>query len=1087
MKQNEYLYILGVPNFGNYESSAALLKIPRAGGAMEYVCIGEDRITRLKHTYLFPLRGIHYCLQTMGLQDLRQVDYIVTDYARVPRWINSGQGYRKLEHDYLKVMLDFPRDKILVADHHAAHAASAFYPSGYDEAAVLVVDGVGSRLNTQSLFHMTYDETRDIERGNHWGIGRLYSMITGAVLPYGPEKGYGKVMGLAPYGEHQPGPVLEFGALDQGMTSDYSGFFTRFPNSRLVAKGVARCEDRERVTDPYPSRVAYDVQQECERQFVRMAQYAHDKTGSTRLCVSGGVALNGAANLRILEETPIKEVWVQPGCSDTGMPFGLALWGYFNIMKPEPARRARATMKHAYTGRSYTDQEIDGDLAQFGIAHRPATPAEVGGMVADGKVFAWFDGASEFGPRALGHRSIVADPRGLHMKDHLNSAVKFREGYRPYAPSMLAEHAAEWLELEGPSPFMLLLPRVRESKRALIPAVTHIDHTTRPQTVTLTEQGDYYRMIKAFYERTGVPLVLNTSFNINKEPIVETPLDALICALGTAIDYLYLQGRLVDCAPYRKPELIETMMATRKARADEEWKIITQKYLVSYDTAERDRYLEEENKISAWYRDYRAKYELEKAMLGWTQAGSRVLIAGTRQHTRALYMYIPDFPQLKIAGFVPFDHLRGEQEPFSVYESVNLGDVDWTKVDAVLVSSHEYQEAVSRAVRTANATVPIVQIYDDACDSLAMILPGRWPVMNPLEARAHDLRVNRTKHITAGNIDFDFQPSLPSIKDRYAVIVAYHYCHPKGGSRFPGLKGVTPDELDAQLEQLGREFTFVTMSQLLDADLKLPHSVAVVTFDDGLKDFWEHAAPVLARRKVAASVYCASAPLMTGKVLDVHRIHLLHGKLGTAALAARFNERLAKVTHKYELDDPKALGINNPYQYDDPETRQFKIAVNYTLPYDVVSPILQTLMQEIFGDERALVEHLYLSLQDMKRMQAAGHDIGIHTHSHPILSRLAEADQRYELSTAAQFFRENLGPSAIHVAYPYGRPGTWNHLSKKLMKDLGFIGGVTMGRGVAKPQDLSARWEIPRFDVRDLFDKDNKLQSALIETLFSGD
>jgi carbamoyltransferase len=1086
MSESEYLYILGVPNFANYEASAALLKIPKAGGVIQYVCIGEDRITRIKHTYLFPLLGIHYCLQAMGLEDLSQVDYLATDYARVPRWINSGQGYRKLEHDYLKINLDFPREKILVIDHHAAHAASAFYPSGFDEAAVLVVDGVGSRLNTQSLFHMTFDRTVEIERGNYWGIGRLYSMVTAGVLPYGPEKGYGKVMGLAAYGATQPGPVLNFGCVDEGMTTDYSAFFTRFPNSRLIAKGVQRCEDRQKVLSPYAARAAFDVQQECERQFVRMARYAYEKTGSKRLCISGGVALNGAANLRILNETPIEELWIQPGCSDTGIPFGLSLWGYFNLLKPDEAKRARVIMKHAYTGRAYRNEEIDDVLSRFGISHRPITPAEVGQIVSDGRVVAWFDGSSEFGPRALGHRSIVADPRQSHMKDYLNASVKFREGYRPYAPSIMAEHAAEWLELDVPSPFMLLLPRVRAEKRALVPAITHIDHTTRPQTVTEPEQGDYYRMIKAFYERTGVPMVLNTSFNINKEPIVETPLDALICALGTAVDYLYLQGRLVECAPYRTPELIARMTTLRKERAEEEWRIVTRKYLVTYDVADRDRFLEEENKIAAWYRDYRAKYEVEKAMQIWRERKSRILIAGTRQHTRCLYMYIPEFPNLSVVGFVPFDHLGGEQDSFGAYRELTLAEIPWNEVDAVLVSSHEHQDAVARAVRAVNARVPIVEIYDDACDSLALILPERWPILNPIEARAHDLRVRRTKHITAGNIDFDFQPSLPTIEDRYAVILTYHYCHPKTDDVFPGLKSITPEELDRQVEQLNREFQFVTVAQLLDADLKLPHSVAVLTFDDGLRDFQDHAMPVLARWKVPATIYCPSAPLMSRRLLDVHRIHLLHGRLGIAGFRARFDRLLATVPNDYELDSLEALGIENPYQYDDEETRKFKTQLNYELPYDVIAPILQKMVEETFGPEAAIVERLYLGIKDLKEVQAAGHDVGIHTHTHPILSRLNERDQRCELSTAAQFFRDSLGLRTIHVAYPYGRPGTWNHLTKKVMKDLGFIGGVTMARRVAKPQDLSARWEIPRFDVRDLFDKDNKLQTAAIETLFTG-
>jgi peptidoglycan/xylan/chitin deacetylase (PgdA/CDA1 family) len=226
---------------------------------------------------------------------------------------------------------------------------------------------------------------------------------------------------------------------------------------------------------------------------------------------------------------------------------------------------------------------------------------------------------------------------------------------------------------------------------------------------------------------------------------------------------------------------------------------------------------------------------------------------------------------------------------------------------------------------------------------------------------------------------------------------------------------------------------------------------------------------------------------LNGRLLDVHRIHLLHASLGLEKFRARFNELLAQVRNDYERDDPKALGIRDLYSYDDDETRTFKLALNYELPYGVVSPILQTIVEETFGEERALVEKLYLSVDDLEASRAAGHDIGIHTHSHPILSRLSETHQRQELSRAAQFFREHLGLRDIHVAYPYGRPGTWNHLTKKLMKGLGFTGGLTMARRVCKPQDLSARWEIPRLDVRDAFDRDNKLQTTAIEMLFTGD
>jgi len=214
----DFTYVLGVPNFANYEASASLIRVPHGGGDIAYVSIAEDRLTRTKHTYAFPLRGIQYCLEAFGLESLEQIDFIYTDYARLPRWMNSGPGYRKLEHDYLKLRLRYPRERIRVIDHHDGHAGAAFHLSPFDEAAVLVVDSLGSRINTQTLYHFRADGAHVLERGNIWGIGRLYSLITGSVLPYGPEKGFGKTMGLAPYGAAHPGPVLDFKARDRSAT-----------------------------------------------------------------------------------------------------------------------------------------------------------------------------------------------------------------------------------------------------------------------------------------------------------------------------------------------------------------------------------------------------------------------------------------------------------------------------------------------------------------------------------------------------------------------------------------------------------------------------------------------------------------------------------------------------------------------------------------------------------------------------------------------------------------------------------------------------------------------------------------------------
>lgn len=212
------MYILGVPNFANYEATASLIYVPPGEGEIEYVSVAEERLARIKHTYAFPLRGIHYCLQAFGLESLDQIDYIYTDYARLRRWLNSGPGYRKLEHDYLKIRLKYPTERIRVIDHHDAHAASAFYPSPFDEAAVLLVDSLGSRLNTQTLYRFAGLDAHVIERGDHWGIGRLYSLVTGSVLRTVPKRDSARRWGLAPYGRVHPGPVLDFGARDAGMT-----------------------------------------------------------------------------------------------------------------------------------------------------------------------------------------------------------------------------------------------------------------------------------------------------------------------------------------------------------------------------------------------------------------------------------------------------------------------------------------------------------------------------------------------------------------------------------------------------------------------------------------------------------------------------------------------------------------------------------------------------------------------------------------------------------------------------------------------------------------------------------------------------
>ena len=1078
----DYIYILGVPNFANYEATAALIRVPRDGGDVGYVTVAEERLARVKHTYDFPLRGVEYCLQAFGLESLDQVHYIYTDYARLPRWLNSGPGYRKLEHDYVKLRLKYPQHRIRIVDHHDAHAASAFYPSAFDEAAVLVVDALGSRLNTQTLYHFQGGAARALERGDNWGIGRLYSLVTGTVLPYGPEKGFGKTMGLAPYGRVHPGPVLEFNARDSGMTTDYSAFCTRAPLSRIVAPDVRRCEDREAVLEPYFARAAFDVQQECERQMVRMAQHAYERTGSRNICVAGGVGLNGLANARILRDTPFERIFITPGCSDTGLGLGLALWGYFQEVATPDSNPVSVSMPHAYTGRSYPVDAITPLLREHGIDYEPAAPEAVAALIASGHVIGWFDGGSEFGPRALGHRSILADPRSPDMKDTLNRRVKFREGYRPYAPSILAEHAADWLHLDCESPFMLLVVEVREDKRSLVPAITHVDHTTRPQTVTAAANPRYHRMLTEFHRLTGVPMVLNTSLNINREPIVETPIDVLICAFGTAIDFLYVEGLLIDARRYAHPELVARLTAARAATLDAEWRAITAKHLTQYDPVERDAYLAEENLIAEWHRPYRAKYELEGALSRWLETAATAVIVGTRAHTQCLYQHIAGFPRLAVAAFVAFDDLPGEAGELDIFPETVLAGVDWTGVDVVLVSTHEYQDvAVHRLQAVVPAGVEVFTLYDGAGDSLLHVLPGRWPIVNAVVGSP------RPAAVTTARAAVDFEaPALSSgTAERYALIVNYHYCHPPDGF-LKGTKAILPAEFDAHLRALRQNFVCTTIRELMNPDARLPEAVAVVTFDDGLKDVVEHALPILQRWQVPATVYCSSSPLKDRNVLNVHRSHLLQARLGLERFREEFQRSLAS-QGPVDVEPLARLGLRDMYTYDDEPTRRFKTLLNFELPYPVLDVVLRELTEAFIGEDHDIVPRLYMSTDDLRQCQDAGLEIGAHGHEHRVQSRLSDEEQLREMTISADYFARTFGLRDMPWSYPWGFAGSWTATTKRLLESSGFSSAATMVRAIVKPSDLRARWELPRFDVRDVFDDSGALKGDKIRALFSAD
>ena len=1083
LDKKDWHVLLGVPNFANYESAAAVVAVPRGGGAIRYHCISEDRLTREKHSYTFPLRSIDYCLAAFGLDGLADVERIFTDYARLPRWHNSGPAYRKLEHDYLKAKLDFPRERIEILDHHDAHAASCYYPSGFEEAAVLIVDGMGSALETQSLYHGRGETLELIERGRGWGVGKLYSIVTGQVLPYGPEKGFGKVMGLAPYGEAHPGPVLDFGARNEGLTTDYSGFYSRQPVSRLLAENLPRCTDRKQVMEPAFARAAYDVQCECEEQLVRMARHAHERTGSTRLCLAGGVILNGRANHLILERTPIEEIWMPPCVSDCGIPFGLALWGAYNG-PPERAERLSVAMPHAYTGREIGDAEIEAELGRAGVAWRETDCEQVAGLIAEGKVVAWFDGASEYGPRALGHRSILADPTREDMKEVLNSGVKFREAYRPYAPSVLAEHARDWFDLLAPSPFMLHVCTVKADKRVRVPAITHVDGTARIQEVSREHSPRYWALIEAFRRRSGVPLLLNTSFNVNREPIVETVADALICALRTKIDVLVFNGRiLVACDDYRDPGITQGLTEQRSDDDDAKMERLHARYLTGFDPAERDAFLERENATAAWYLAGAPRYEAEKLVARAWQEGLRLLVAGTAGHAQVLYEYLPDVEALTVVGAVQVGAGPGEPGVWPPgWPSVALDGIDWSQADLVLISTHEYQDEAVAALEAAGCPLPIATLYDSAMDSLYFTLPEGAVRLHEIgEAPRSAAAVRAIDEVAGAGDDRDGG----GLAERYGFVVNYHFVRPAEGAAFEGQVGITPEALGDQLRALADNFAFVTASELADPAAGLDESSALVTFDDGLKDVIDYAAPVLRRFGIRATVFLPTLPYAEGRVIQTHKRQLIMGRLGAERFRKAFYERLDGQV--FEREDPARIGVVNAYRYDSEEVRRFKLDLNYCIPYAVLDPLLDRLFAELFGEERAVVERLYMSRDDLLRLQDVGWEIGGHGHRHLVMSRLGADDQRADAETCLDCIGRLFERPPTSFAYPFGGPGSYGAETVAAVRAAGYRAGYTVGRDIVRPGDLADAMTIPRFDNQDLFDRHNRLDHAKLEVLSTGD
>jgi carbamoyltransferase len=552
-------------NFSQMHDSSAC--IARDGEVL--FAVAEERLSRVKHDARFPTLSIRACLDFAGVR-AEEVDYVCQGWP-APRigflhdlscyatgkqplasraLLNSTRHFVSMWHQrsgesrFREIFGPAPRTKYRLIQHHLAHAISAYSFSGFDDAAILVIDGRGAWEAT-SIWRGRDGRIEHVQT-IPWpnSLGLFYAQFT-KYLGFQPYSDEWKVMGLAPYG--QSGVELsDFIEMDENSY--------RVATRLLLGKDSAPTAGIESHLGPkrepeseiqsHHKDIAFAVQDACERAMLQLSKRAVVEAGCRDLCLAGGVALNSKANGKILTSGIVDHLFVQPAAGDDGVCLGAALAPYLDSGGKLPLSR----MRHAYLGTASSDTEIKKSLETYKIRYTRMedTAKMVAEMLASGKIVGWFQGRMEFGPRALGSRSILADPRDPEMTEKVNNAVKFREWWRPFAPSMLAEMAADYVESATDSPFMILTAQVKQEKRSVIPAVTHVDGSARPQTVERDVNPLYWRLICEFGRLTGVPVVMNTSFNLRGEPIVCSPTDAIRTFFSSGMDALAIGSFLVE-------------------------------------------------------------------------------------------------------------------------------------------------------------------------------------------------------------------------------------------------------------------------------------------------------------------------------------------------------------------------------------------------------------------------------------------------------------------------------------------------------------------------------------------------------------
>ncbi len=593
------MYILGISAY--YHDSAAALVCDGVIAAASQ----EERYTRKKHDAGFPGNAIKNCLEQagIGLGDIDQIVFYDKPLLKFERLLETyvsfaPRGFTSFltampvwlkEKLYLKSILrkeladlgglkpaELP--ELLFNLHHQSHAASAFFPSPYQEAAVMCLDGVGEWATT-SVWHgrgNTLEPLWEIKFPH--SLGLLYSAFT-YFTGFKVNSGEYKLMGLAPYGQPKYCDVI----LDNLLDLKEDGTFRLQMKYFDFATGLKMTSQKFSDLFGRPPRnpeaditqmemdLAASIQKVTELVVLRLAKTVHEETGSPNLCLAGGVALNCVSNGRLLREGPFENIWIQPAAGDAGGALGAALTGWYEYHgNPRTVdNRVQDSMQGSYLGKRYSDDEITAQLDRIGAIYKKPDDdelyRELAAILADGKVVGWFRGRMEFGPRALGGRSIIGDPRNTAMQSTMNLKIKYRESFRPFAPAVLAEKVSEFFDLDQASPYMLIVSDVRDEHRiamteeqqalfgidrlkiprSQVPAITHVDYSARIQTVHRETNPGFHRLLQEFDKKTGCPMLVNTSFNVRGEPIVCTPEDAFRCFMRTEMDYLVIENYIM--------------------------------------------------------------------------------------------------------------------------------------------------------------------------------------------------------------------------------------------------------------------------------------------------------------------------------------------------------------------------------------------------------------------------------------------------------------------------------------------------------------------------------------------------------------